>query len=140
MFKEFKEFALRGNVIDMAVGLIIAGAFGKIVSSLVKDVIMPPVGMMMGGVNFKDLYINLTDVQYDSLAKAVEAGAPVIQYGSFLNTIIDFVVLAFIIFMMVRAINKAQESMKKEEEAKEAPAEPPKQEVLLEEIRDLLKK
>lgn len=134
MFQEFKKFAIKGNVIDMAVGLIIATAFGKIVASLVKDVIMPPVGKLLGGVDFSNLYLNLSGKAYDSLKAAEAAGAPVMKYGAFIMTIIDFFIIAFVIFLMVKAINKA----KKKEEA--APAAPPKQEVLLEEIRDILQK
>lgn len=136
MFKEFKEFAMRGNVVDMAVGIIIGAAFGKIVSSLVKDVIMPPIGLIMGGVDFSNLFINLGDTAYASLAAAQEAGAPTINYGVFLNTVLDFVIIAFAIFMVIRGMNK----MKKKEEEK--PAEPPKpsdEVLLLTEIRDALK-
>ena len=136
MLKEFKAFAMRGNVVDMAVGIIIGAAFGKIVSSLVKDVIMPPIGKLMGNVDFSNLFINLGDVAYESLAAAQEAGAPTINYGVFLNTVLDFVIVAFAIFMVIRGMNK----MKKREEEK--PAEPPKKSdevLLLEEIRDALK-
>ncbi len=137
MFKEFKDFALRGNVVDMAVGIVIGGAFGKIVSSFVQDVLMPPIGKLMGGADFSGYFINLGDVEYASLAAAEEAGAAVLRYGTFVNTVIDFVIVAFAIFMVVKAMNKAK---KAEEEAPEAPPEPPKEQVLLEEIRDLLKK
>jgi large conductance mechanosensitive channel len=118
MFKEFKEFAMRGNVIDMAVGIVIGGAFGKIVSSFVKDIIMPPIGKMMGGVDFSSLYINLSEGSYASLAEAQEAGAATLNYGVFINTVLDFTIIAFAIFMVIRAMNK----MKKQEEA--PPAEP----------------
>jgi large conductance mechanosensitive channel len=137
MLQEFKNFAMRGNVVDMAVGIVIGGAFGKIVSSFVADVIMPPIGMLMGGVDFSSLFINLSDTAYATLAAAEEAGAPVIKYGSFINTVLDFVIIAFAIFMVVKGMN----SMKKKEEEK--PAEPPKpsaEETLLTEIRDLLAK
>ena len=137
MLKEFKEFAMRGNVVDMAVGIIIGAAFGKIVSSLVNDVIMPPIGKLMGGVDFANLFVNLGDVPYESLTAAQEAGAPTINYGVFLNTVLDFLIVAFAIFMVIRGMNK----MKKKEE--EAPAEPPKpsdEVVLLTEIRDALKR
>jgi large conductance mechanosensitive channel len=134
MLKEFKEFAIKGNVVDIAVGLIIAVAFGKIVASLVKDVVMPPIGLLMGGVDFSNLYVNLSGKAFQSLAQAKAAGAATINYGVFINTVIDFVVIAFVIFILVKQISR----FKKTEE--EAPAEPPKQEVLLEEIRDLLKK
>jgi len=135
MLKEFKEFALKGNVVDMAVGIIIGGAFGKIVTSFVSDIVMPPIGEMMGGVDFSQLYMNLSDTVYDSLDAAVEAGAPVIKYGAFINTVIDFIIIAFVIFMVVRQMNK----MKKEEEAAE-PAAPPEDITLLREIRDSLNK
>ncbi|MEZ4287666.1 MAG: large conductance mechanosensitive channel protein MscL [Polyangiales bacterium] len=134
MLKEFKEFALKGNVVDMAVGIIIGGAFGKIVSSLVNDVIMPPIGKMMGGVNFANLYYNLSDTAYNSLDEAVKAGAPIVKYGVFIQSVLDFIIVAFTIFLVVKQMNR----FKKEEAA--APAEPPKEQVLLEEIRDLLKK
>jgi len=128
---------MRGNVVDMAVGIIIGAAFGKIVSSLVNDIIMPPIGMMMGNVDFGQLFINLSDGEYASLAVAQEAGAATINYGVFINTVLDFVIVAFAIFMVIRGMNNLQ---KKEEEK---PAEPPKpsEEVqLLQEIRDALKK
>ncbi len=136
MLEEFKQFAMRGNVVDMAVGIIIGGAFGKIVSSFVNDVIMPPIGLMMGNVDFSQLYVNLTDTAYPSLAAAKEAGAATINYGQFINTVLDFVIVAFAIFMVIRGMNK----LKKKEEEK--PAEPPKPSAevqLLTEIRDQLK-
>jgi large conductance mechanosensitive channel len=137
MLKEFKEFALRGNVVDMAVGIIIGAAFGKIVSSLVADVIMPPIGLLLGGVDFSDLFFQLSGEPVASIAQAQEAGIPVVAYGLFINTVIDFVIIAFAIFIVIKQINRF--TKKKEEEPK-APPEPPKQEVLLEEIRDILKK
>jgi large conductance mechanosensitive channel len=106
MLKEFKEFAMRGNVVDMAVGIIIGAAFGKIVSSLVKDVIMPPIGMLMGNVDFTDLFINLSSGKYESLKAAQDAGAATINYGLFINTVLDFIIVAFAIFMVIRAMNK----------------------------------
>ncbi len=133
MTSEFRDFAVKGNAIDMAVGIIIGGAFGKIVSSLVNDVILPPVGKFLGGVDFKQLFVNLGDTSYATLAEAQEAGAPVLTYGNFLQNIFDFVIIAFVIFMMVRAINKAK---KKEEEKPAAPAKPSEEVVLLREIRD----
>lgn len=136
MIKEFQEFAVKGNVVDMAVGIIIGGAFGTIVKSLVADVIMPPIGLALGGVDFSDLFVNLTDIQYESLAAANEAGAPVIAYGNFINNIISFVIVAFAVFLLIKGINSMK---RKEEEAPAAPPEPPKSEVLLEEIRDALK-
>ena len=136
MMEEFKKFAMRGNVVDMAVGIVIGGAFGKIVTSFVNDVIMPPIGMLMGNVDFSQLFINLSGEDYATLAAAQEAGAATINYGSFINTVLDFLIVAFAIFMVIRGMNK----MKKQEEEK--PAEPPKpsEEVqLLQEIRDALK-
>jgi large conductance mechanosensitive channel len=106
MLKEFKDFAVRGNVIDMAVGIIMGAAFGKIVSSFVKDIVMPPIGKLMGGVDFSSLFINLSDTAYGSLAEAQEAGAATINYGVFVNTVLDFVIVAFAIFMVVRQMNK----------------------------------
>ncbi len=127
MIKEFKEFAVKGNVVDMAVGIIIGAAFGKIVSSFVADVIMPPIGLLMGGVDFTNLAITLKEAVGDT-------PAVVLSYGKFIQSLVDFFIVAFAIFIAVKAMN----SMKKKEEEK--PAEPPKQEILLEEIRDLLKK
>jgi len=111
MIKEFKEFAMRGNVVDMAVGIIIGGAFGKIVTSMVNDIIMPPIGKLMGDVNFADKYINLGSGQYKSLADAKAAGAAVIAYGSFINVIIDFLIVAFCIFLMIKAMNTMKERL-----------------------------
>lgn len=127
MIKEFKEFAMRGNVVDLAVGIIIGGAFGKIVSSVVNDVIMPPIGMLLGGVDFSNLAITMK-------AAAASEPAVVIRYGAFINTVIDFVIVAFAIFILIRAINTF-----KKKEAAPAAAPPPRQEILLSEIRDLLK-
>ncbi len=137
MMKEFKEFAVKGNVVDMAVGIIIGGAFGKIISSFVADVVMPPIGMLMGGVSFGNLYQSLNGEVYESMAKAVEAGAPIIKYGQFIQTVVDFVIIAFVIFMVVKGINSAK---KKEEAKPAAPAAPAEDIVLLREIRDSLKK
>jgi large conductance mechanosensitive channel len=106
MLKEFKEFAMRGNVIDMAVGIIIGAAFGKIVSSFVNDILMPPIGLLLGRVNFTDLFVNLSDKPVASIAEAKAAGAATVNYGIFLNTLIDFVIVAFAIFLMVRQINR----------------------------------
>src|SRR5438128_980180 len=105
MIKEFKEFAMRGNVVDMAVGIIIGAAFGKIVTSMVTDIIMPPIGKAMGNVNFVDKFINLSGGDYKSLDEAKKAGAAVIAYGSFINVVIDFVIVAFCIFLMVKGMN-----------------------------------
>ena len=106
MWKEFKAFAMKGNVIDLAVGVIIGGAFGKIVSSLVNDIIMPPIGLLLGKVDFSNLFINLSDKDYSSLAEAKAAGAATINYGLFLNTVIDFIIVAFVIFLVIRQINR----------------------------------
>jgi large conductance mechanosensitive channel len=106
MFKEFKEFAMRGNVLDMAVGIIIGAAFGRIVTSLVNDVLMPPIGLLLGKVDFSKLFINLSGMPYATLAEAKNAGAPVIGYGAFLNTILDFIVVAFVIFLLIRQVNR----------------------------------
>ena len=136
--KEFKEFAVKGNVMDMAVGVIIGGAFGKIVTSLVNDVIMPVVSLATGGIDFTNLFVNLSDdVKYKTIAEATEAGASVFAYGQFIQNIVDFLIVAFCIFLMLKGINKM--NRKKEEPAPEAPAGPT-QEELLAEIRDLLKK
>lgn len=130
MLKEFREFAMRGNVMDMAVGIIIGGAFGKIVASLVNDVLMPLIGLLIGGMDFTKLAVTL---------KAAEGEAPAVllKYGMFIQQIVDFVIIAFVIFMMIKGMNKLR---RKQEEAPAAPPAPPRQEVLLEEIRDLLKK
>lgn len=106
MLKEFKEFAMRGSVLDLAVGVIIGVSFGKVVSSLVDDVIMPPIGRLLGHVDFSNLFINLSDKSYASLAAAKAAGAPTLNYGNFLNTIINFLIVAFAVFLLVRAVNK----------------------------------
>ncbi len=106
MFKEFKEFAVKGNVLDMAIGVIIGGAFGKIVSSILSDVLMPPIGLLMGNVDFSSLFISLNGQSYPSLAVAKAAGAPTLNYGVFLNTVLDFLVVAFVIFLVVKQINR----------------------------------
>jgi large conductance mechanosensitive channel len=108
MWKEFKEFAMRGNVIDLAIGVIIGGAFGKIVSSLVADVIMPLIGLLLGKVSFENLFVSLSGEEYASLAAAQEAGAPTLNYGIFIQAIIDFLIVAFVIFLVVKGINKLQ--------------------------------
>ena len=130
MLKEFKAFVLRGNVVDLAVAVVIGGAFGKIVTSLVNDLIMPLIGLILGGVSFSNLKYVITPA-----SEGVEEAA--IRYGAFIQSMVDFVIIAFAIFLMVRLINRMR---KKQEEAPAAPPEPPRQEVLLEEIRDLLKK
>jgi large conductance mechanosensitive channel len=113
MLKEFKEFAMRGNVMDMAIGIVLGGAFGKIVSSFVKDVLMPVIGKFTGGVDFTQMFLNLTSGGFESLAAAEEAGAAVMRYGSFVQTVVDFVIIAFAIFMVIKAMNAAK---RKEEE------------------------
>src|SRR5512132_2770700 len=118
MLKEFKEFAMRGNVLDLAIGVIIGAAFGTIVTSLVNDIIMPPIGLAMGGMDFKDLFISLNGQTYPSLAAAKTAGAPVVAYGNFLNTVINFLIVAFAIFLLVKQVNR----FKKPVPASEAPS------------------
>jgi large conductance mechanosensitive channel len=108
MFKEFKEFAMRGNVLDMAVGIVIGAAFGKIVSSFVADVIMPPLGLILGHMDFSQLFVALNGEHYDTLAAAKEAGAPTLNYGLFANTVLDFIIVAFAIFLLVKAVNSAK--------------------------------
>jgi large conductance mechanosensitive channel len=130
MMSEFRDFAMRGNVVDMAVGIVIGGAFGKIVSSFVSDVLMPPLGVAIGGVNFTDLALTLKEA-------SGEAEAVVLKYGSFIQTVLDFVIIAFAIFMVIKAMNSLK---KKEEAAPAAPPEPSTEEKLLTEIRDLLRK
>jgi large conductance mechanosensitive channel len=137
LIREFREFAVKGNAIDLAVGVIIGGAFGKIVSSLVDDLIMPPLGLLLGGVDFKNLFVNLGSGGYATLAEAKAAGAPVLSYGNFLQSVVDFVIVAWVIFLMVKAINRMR---RKEEEAPAAPPVPAEEIVLLREIRDALRK
>ncbi len=143
MLKEFKEFAMRGNVVDLAVGIIIGGAFGKIVDSLVKDVIMPPIGLVLGNVDFSNLFVVLKDGAkaagpYESLKAAQDAGAVSLNFGVFFNVVISFLIVAFAVFLLIKAINR----MKREEAAAPAATEPaptPEEVVLLREIRDSLK-
>ena len=136
MIQEFKTFAMRGNVVDMAVGIIIGGAFGKIVSSVVGDLIMPAIGLLVGGVNFSDLKFELPTVKI----AGEELAAATINYGAFIQTIIDFTIIAFCVFMLVKGINKLAKKKKKEEaKAPAAPPAPSKEEVLLTEIRDAIK-
>lgn len=137
MLKEFRDFAMRGNVLDMAIGVIIGGAFGKIVSSLVSDILMPPIGLLMGKVDFSSLFLNLSGTPQPSLAAAKAAGAPTLNYGVFLQSVFDFIIIAFVIFMFVKQVNQLK---------REAPAAPPppppgptNEEKLLMEIRDALK-
>ncbi|MFO0995402.1 MAG: large conductance mechanosensitive channel protein MscL [Alphaproteobacteria bacterium] len=134
MLKEFKDFINRGNVIDLAVGVIIGAAFSAVVDSLVKDVIMPPIGLILGGVDFSNLFLNLSGGTYESLAAAEKAGAATLNYGVFINTIIRFLIVSFAIFILVKQVNRFK---KKQEEA--APPPPPAEQVLLTEIRDILK-
>lgn len=137
MLNEFKEFIARGNVMDMAVGIIIGAAFTAIVTSLVGDVIMPIIGVITSGVDFSDLYVSLDGQSYASLAAAQEAGAAVIKYGVFINAIINFLIVAFAVFMLVKGVNKLKRE-KEEAPAEEKPAAPPADIALLTEIRDLL--
>ena len=130
MMSEFKDFAVKGNVVDMAVGIVIGGAFGKIVSSFVADVLMPPIGILLGGVDFSDLAVTL-------MAASEGGEAVLMKYGVFIQTVVDFLIIAFAIFMVVKAMNSLK---KKEVEAPAAPPEPSKQEVLLTEIRDALRR
>ena len=106
MFKEFKEFAMRGNVLDMAIGIVIGAAFGKIITSLVSDMIMPPIGLLLGKLDFSNLYINLSGQPYASLSAAKAAGASTINYGIFINTVIDFIIVVFVIFLLIQQVNK----------------------------------
>ncbi len=136
MFKEFKDFAMKGNVIDMAVGIIIGGAFGTIVKSLVNDILMPPIGLLMGGIDFTNIFTTLKGEPAATLAAAKKAGAVTINWGVFINATISFIIVAFALFLLIKGVNAAK---RKEEEAPAKPAGPPAQEVLLREIRDLLK-
>lgn len=139
MIQEFKDFAMKGNVVDMAVGIVIGAAFGKIVSSFVSNIIMPPVGLLMGGVDFSDLKIPLKAASVDEAGKVVEAVT--INYGLFANVVIDFVIVAFSIFIVIKAMNSAQKRLEKQkEEEPAAPAEPSEEVKLLIEIRDALQK
>lgn len=142
MLKEFREFAIKGNVLDMAVGIIIGAAFGTVVQSVVNDVLMPPIGLLLGGVDFTDLFVTLQQGSvagpYATLAAAQEAGAVTINYGLFVNSVVSFVIVAFAVFMVVRSFNR----LKREEEeapAPPAPPEPSAEEKLLGEIRDILR-
>ena len=134
--QEFKEFISRGNVVDLAVGVIIGASFGKIVNSLVMDVVMPPIGAILKGVNFSNLFFSIDGKVYESLSKAKEAGAPVISYGIFLNTMIEFVIVAACVFVLVKIVNQIKRPVEKPTEG----TAPTKTEILLEEIRDVLKK
>jgi large conductance mechanosensitive channel len=140
MFKEFKEFAIKGNMLDMAVGIIIGAAFATIVNSLVNDVLMPPIGLLLGGVDFSEFFFVLHQgtpaAPYATLAAAKDAGAVTLNYGVFINAIISFLIVAFSVFLVVRSFNKLK---RKEEEAPSAPPKPSAEETLLTEIRDILK-
>jgi large conductance mechanosensitive channel len=135
IIQEFKEFAVKGNMVDLAVAVIIGGAFGKIIDSLVKDIIMPLVGLLLGGVDFRHLFITLGSASYATLAEAEKAGAAVLRYGVFIQTLVDFLIIAWAIFLAVKAINRM-----KREQPPEAPAAPPEEVVLLREIRDAVRK
>jgi large conductance mechanosensitive channel len=135
LMKEFKQFAMKGNVVDLAVGIIIGAAFGKIVSSVVNDIIMPPIGALVGGVDFTDLKVIIKAASVDDAGKVISAVT--LNYGNFVQTTIDFLIIAFAVFMIIKAMNRMQ---KKEEAAPSAPPKPSNVEVLLTEIRDLLKK
>jgi large conductance mechanosensitive channel len=106
VLREFREFAMKGNVIDLAVGVIIGAAFGKVVTSMVNDILMPPIGMALGKTDFKDLFLSLDGKAYESLAKANEVGAPVVRYGLFFNNVLDFLIVAFVIFVMIKQVNR----------------------------------
>jgi large conductance mechanosensitive channel len=138
MLKEFKEFAVKGNMLDLAIAVIIGGAFGAIIASLVKDIIMPPIGLLLGKLDFSNLFIVMKEGTpsgpYMTIDQAAKAGAVTLNYGPFVNTVVNFLIVAVAMFIVVKAINK----MKREQPAP-APAEPPRSEVLLEEIRDILK-
>lgn len=137
MLNEFKEFALRGNVVDMAVGIVIGAAFSLIVKSLVDDIIMPPIGVMTGGVDFGNIFIALNGESYASLAAAREAGAPTMNIGLFINNVISFLIVAFVLFMAIKAMNRLR---RKQEEAPETEPAPSREVQLLEDIRDALVK
>ncbi|WP_374271641.1 large conductance mechanosensitive channel protein MscL [Paenirhodobacter enshiensis] len=139
MLKEFRDFIARGNVVDMAVGIIIGAAFTAIVNSLVSDLINPIIGVITGGLDFSNLFINLGHGDYASLSAAKDAGAPVFAYGKFITAVINFLIIAFVVFMLVKAVNKVKDAALKKEEAVAAPAGPTELDVLLE-IRDSLKK
>jgi large conductance mechanosensitive channel len=129
---------MRGNVVDLAVGIVIGVAFGAIINSLVNDVIMPPIGLVMGNVDFSDLFINLSGQDYPSLTAARDAGAPVIAYGMFINAVINFIIVAFALFLVIKGMNQLRRKQEKVPEEEPVPV-PPRQETLLEEIRDILK-
>ena len=135
IIQEFKEFAVKGNRVDLAVAVIIVGAFGKIIDSLVKDVIMPMVGLLLGGVDFRNLFVTLGSGSYATLAEAEKAGAAVLRYGAFIQTVVDFLIIAWVIFIAIKAINRM-----KREQPEVAPAAPPEEVMLLREIRDAVRR
>jgi large conductance mechanosensitive channel len=137
IIQEFKEFAIKGNMVDLAVAVIIGGAFGKIVDSLVKDVVMPAIGLLLGGIDFKNLFVTLGSGQYATIAEAEKAGAAVLKYGVFMQTVVDFLIIAWVVFIAIKAINKLKRA---EPAPAPAPEAPPEDIVLLREIRDALKK
>ena len=136
MISEFKEFAMKGNLVDLATGFILGGAFATVVSSLVDDILMPPIGLLMGGVDFSNLFYNLGDGDFATLAAAEEAGAPIIRYGQFINALISFLIVALVLFFIIKAMNNAMKAAGMVEE--EAPAEPSDEIKLLQDIRDLM--
>lgn len=138
LIKEFKDFAMKGNMLDMAVGIIIGGAFGTVIKSLVEDVIMPPIAKLTGGVDFTNKFVSLDGETYATLAAAKEKAAPVIGYGSFITNLFSFLIIAFAVFILVKAVNTARKALEDEPEA--APAEPSEEILLLRDIRDSLKK
>ena len=135
MLKEFREFAVKGNMVDLAVAVIIGAAFSKIIDSLVKDVIMPVIGLLLGGVDFSNLFVTLGAGSYATLAEAEKAGAAVLRYGTFLQTVVDFLIVAWVVFIAIKAINRL-----KREQPAPAPAAPPEEVVLLREIRDAVRR
>lgn len=137
LIQEFREFAVKGNAIDLAVGVIVGGAFGTIVSSLVDDILMPPIGLLLGGVDFTNFFVNLGSGDYPTLAAAKEAGAPTLNYGNFLQSVVRFLIVGWAVFLMVRAINRMH---RRQEEAPAALPAPAEEVVLLREIRDALRK
>jgi large conductance mechanosensitive channel len=135
IIQEFREFAVKGNMVDLAVAVVIGAAFGKIIDSLVKDVIMPVIGLLLGGVDFRNLFVTLGAGSYATLAEAEKAGAAVLRYGAFLQTVVDFLIIAWVVFIAIKAINR----MKREQPAA-APAAPPEEVMLLREIRDAVRR
>lgn len=136
LIQEFREFTVKGNAVDLAVGVVIGGAFGRIVTSLVDDLLLPPIGLLLGGADFSDLFVNLGPGEYASLAEAKAAGAPTLNYGNFLQTVIDFLLVALVLFLMIRGINRLR---RHGEEVPAAPPTPTEEVLLLREIRDALR-